>query len=95
MAENLGAVLVAEIGSLLTRVTLIDQVDGESRMVGHAETSSSVEAPFQNALYAILEATAQISELTGRQLIRDGQLIMPQSSERDGVNQLVLMERVS
>ena len=40
-------------------------------MVGHAETSSSVEAPGQNALYAILEATAQISELTGRQLIRD------------------------
>ena len=63
MAENPGAVLVAEIGSLLTRVTLIDQVDGESRMVGHAETSSSVEAPFQNALYAVLEATAQISDI--------------------------------
>jgi hypothetical protein len=89
MATTLGAVLVAEIGSLITRVTLIDQVDGESRMVGHAETSSSVEAPYQNALYGILEATAQISELTGRQLIREGQLIMPQSSERDGVNQLV------
>lgn len=89
MAEKLGALLVAEIGSLFTRVTLIDQVDGESRMVGHAETTSSVEAPYQNALYGILEATAQISELTGRQLIRDGQLLMPQSGERDGVNQLV------
>jgi len=89
MAETLGALLVAEIGSLFTRVTLIDQVDGESRMVGHAETTSSVEAPYQNALYGILEATAQISELTGRQLIRDGQLLMPQSGERDGVNQLV------
>jgi hypothetical protein len=89
MAENPGALLVAEIGSQLTRVTLIDLVDGESRMVGHAETSSSVEAPYQNALYGILEATAQISELTGRQLIRDGQLIMPQGSERDGVNQLI------
>lgn len=89
MTQPLGAVLVAEIGSLITRVTLIDQVDGESRMVGHAETSSSVEAPFQNALYGVLEATAQLSELTGRQLIRDGQLIMPQGGERDGVNQLV------
>lgn len=89
MPNPLGAVLVAEIGSLITRVTLIDQVDGESRMVGHAETSSSVEAPYQNALYAILEATGQISEVTGRQLIRDGQLIMPQSGDRDGVNQLI------
>ena len=90
MAETLGAVLVAEVGSLITRVTLIDQVEGESRMVGHAETSSSVEAPYNNALYGILEAAAAISEMTGRQLLRDGQLIMPQSSERDGVNQVVV-----
>ncbi len=90
MADKLGAVLVAEVGSLVTRVTLVDQVEGESRMVGHAETSTSVEAPYGNALYAILEAAAAISEMTGRQLLRDGQLIMPQSSERDGVNQVVV-----
>jgi hypothetical protein len=91
MADTLGSVLVAEIGSLITRVTLVDQVDGESRMIGHAETSSSVEPPYQNALYAVLEATAQIAELTGRLLLREGQLIMPQGSERDGINQLVVV----
>ncbi len=89
MADAPGAVLVAEIGSLITRVTLVDDVDGEYRLVGHAETSSSIELPYQNALYGILEAAAQISELTGRPLLRDGQLIMPQRSEGDGVNQLV------
>jgi len=91
MADTLGSVLVAEIGSLITRVTLVDQVDGESRMIGHAETSSSIEPPYQNALYAVLEATAQITELTGRQLLREGQLIMPQGSDRDGINQLVVV----
>lgn len=91
MADTLGSVLIAEIGSLITRVTLVDQVDGESRMIGHAETSSSIEPPYQNALYGVLEATAQISELTGRQLLREGQLIMPQSSDRDGINQLVVV----
>jgi hypothetical protein len=89
MANTVGAVLVAEIGSVTTRVTLIDQVDGESRMVGHAESSSSVEAPYQNALFGVLEAAAQISELTGRQLIRDGQLIIPQGPDREGVSQLI------
>ncbi len=89
MTATIGAVLVAEIGSLTTRVTLVDDVDGESRMVGHAETSSSVEPPFQNALYAILEAAARLAEMTGRQLLRDGQLIMPQTADGDGVNQLV------
>ena len=91
MADTLGSVLVAEIGSLITRVTLVDQVDGESRMIGHAETSSSVEPPYQNALYAVLEATAQVAELTGRQLLREGQLIMPQGSDRDGISQLVVV----
>ncbi|NTW97871.1 MAG: hypothetical protein HGB28_04900, partial [Oscillochloris sp.] len=91
MADTLGSVLVAEIGSLITRVTLIDHVDGESRMIGHAETSSSIEPPYQNALYAVLETTAQIAELTGRLLLREGQLIMPQGSDRDGINQLVVV----
>ncbi|NTV63781.1 MAG: hypothetical protein HGA65_09625 [Oscillochloris sp.] len=91
MADTSGSVLVAEIGSLITRVTLIDQVDGESRMIGHAETSSSIEPPYQNALYGVLEATAQIAELTGRQLLREGQLVMPQTSDRDGINQLVVV----
>lgn len=90
MSETLGAVLVAEVGHLITRVTLVDQVDGEARLVGHAETISSVELPYNNALYAILEAAVQISELTGRQLLQDGQLLMPQTSERDGVNHVVI-----
>jgi len=90
MAQAVGAVLVAEVGTQTTRVMLIDQVDGESRLVGRAETSSSVELPFQNALYALLEATAQVAEMTGRQLIREGQILMPQTGERDGVSQLVV-----
>lgn len=89
MADALGAVLVAEIGSLITRVTLVDDVDGESRMVGRAEATTSAEPPYQNVLYGMLEAAAQISEMTGRQLLRDNHLIMPQNSEGDGVNHVV------
>jgi hypothetical protein len=89
MTATIGAVLVAEIGSLTTRVTLIDDVQGESRIIGRTETVSSVEPPYQNALFAVLEAAARLTEPTGRQLLRDGQLIMPQTVDGDGVNQLV------
>lgn len=89
MSDKPSAVLVAEIGSLTTRVTLVDVVDGESRMIGRAEVLSSVEPPYQNAVVAVLEATAQIAELTGRQLLHDAQLLMPQNSERDGVDHVV------
>jgi hypothetical protein len=89
MTATIGAVLIAEIGSLTTRAVLVDEVEGESRMVGHAETTSSVELPYQNALYAILEAVSRIAEMSGRQLIRDGQLIMPQTEDGQGVNHVV------
>jgi hypothetical protein len=91
MAETIGAVLVAEVGSITTRVTLVDIVDGESRVIGRAETLSSIEPPYRNALFGILEAAAQMSEATGRVLLREGQLLMPQTNERDGINHLIVV----
>ncbi len=58
-------------------------------MIGRAEVPSSLEPPHQNALFGILEAAAQISETIGRQLLREGQLLMPQNKERDGVDRLI------
>lgn len=89
MSNTPGSILVAEIGSLITHVTLIDMVDGESRMIGRAEVPSSLEPPHQNALFGILEAAALIAETVGRQLLREGQLLMPQNNERDGIDQMV------
>ncbi len=89
MSDELGAVLIAEIGSVTTRVVLVDDVDGESRMICQVEKPSSLEPPFHNATIAILEAAARIGELTGRRLLNEGQLLMPQTRERDGVNHVV------
>lgn len=89
MAQELGAILVAEIGSVTTRVVLVDVVEGEMRLINQVEKPSSVEPPYRNATIAILEAAAHISELTGRRLLREGQLLMPQNDERDGVNHVI------
>jgi hypothetical protein len=89
MTDELESILVAEIGSVTTRVVLVDVVEGEYRMIGQAEKPGSIEPPFQNATIAILEATAQIAETTGRKLLREGQLLMPQTSERDGISSVV------
>lgn len=90
MSDKPGSVLIAEVGSTTTRVTLIDTVDGESRLLGQAEVPSTVEPPYADALIGVLEATAYIAEATGRQLLRDGRLLQPQNNERDGINHLVL-----
>ncbi|GIV89837.1 MAG: hypothetical protein KatS3mg055_2355 [Chloroflexus sp.] len=85
------AVLVVEIGSVTTRVSLIDQVDGESRLIGQAETLTSCELPYQNIFFAIREATAQIADLTSRQLLHDGRLLMPQTIAGDGIDAVVVV----
>ncbi|WP_322512425.1 glutamate mutase L [Chloroflexus sp.] len=91
MAEVVRAVLVVEIGSITTRVSLIDQVDGESRLIGQAETLTSRELPYQNIFFAVQEATAQLTDLTGRQLLRDGRLLIPQTSAGDGIDAVVVV----
>ncbi|NJP06082.1 MAG: hypothetical protein HC837_10905 [Chloroflexaceae bacterium] len=88
-SEHLGAVLIAEVGSVITRVALADVVDGETRLIFQAETASTIEPPQSNATIGILQATAHIAEMTGRQLLNNGTLLMPQNSERDGINQMV------
>lgn len=89
MQDTPGAVLIAEIGSVNTRLTLIDLVDEEFRLISQAEVLSSFEAPQDTAMAAVLVAAEQIAEATGRVLVRGGQLLMPQNNERDGVDGFV------
>jgi hypothetical protein len=92
MFDNTNAVLVAEVGTSITRVTLVDTVAGEARLIGQAEVNSTIEPPYENALIGILEAATRISEHTGRQLLQsDGSLLMPQTSERDGISKVVVL----
>jgi MutL protein len=92
MPDEPTAVLLAEIGSVTTRVSLIDSVAGEARLIGQAEVPSTTEPPYENAVIGVLEAAAQIGEATGRQLIQDdGTLLMPQTSERDGISSLIAL----
>jgi MutL-like protein len=92
MLDEPSAILVAEIGSSTTRVTLVDAVAGEARLIGQAEVASTTEPPYENALIGVLEAASQIGESTGRQLLdEDGSLLMPQTSERDGVSSVIAL----
>ena len=91
MNTHTTATLIANIGSIITRVLLVDEVDGDARVVSAVEVLSTVEPPEENASVAILHAAAEIYERTGRNLLHQGELLMPQSPERDGIDQLVVV----
>jgi hypothetical protein len=90
MSEKLGAVLIAEVGSVVTRVTLVDTVDGESRLIAQAEAPTSAEPPYRDVFIGVLEACVYLAEMSGRQLLQEGRLIRPQNNERDGVNHVLV-----
>lgn len=83
------ATLILDIGSATTRATLTDTVAGQTRLVGQAEVASTYEPPYGDVMVSLLQAATAISELTGRQLLEGGQLLMPRTSEGDGVDQVI------
>lgn len=90
--ESIGAILVAEIGSVTTRVMLLDVVDGEIRLICQIEKPSTIEPPHLNSMVAVLQAAADITKIVNRKLLTDdGQLLIPQNKERDGVNHVVAL----
>lgn len=86
---TLHAFLVADVGSTMTHVWLVDAVDGETRLIGHAEAPSSVPAT-GDATAAIIEATQRIEEQTGRRLIDNNTLVTPKQAEGDGVDGILV-----
>lgn len=85
----LHAFLVADVGSTMTHVWLVDAVDGETRLIGYAEAPGSVPST-GDATPAILEAVQRIAEQTGRRLIDNNTLVMPKEAEGDGVDGILV-----
>lgn len=81
----LHALLVADVGSAMTHIWLVDAVDGETRLIGHAEAPSSIMST-GDATNAIVEATRRIEEQTGRRLLNNNTLITPKNAEGDGID---------
>lgn len=82
------ALLLCEIGTVTTRLTLVDAADGETRLIGQTEVPSS---PNGQITAVVLGGALQLGERTGRQLVRGGALLMPQNEQRDGVGGVVML----
>jgi len=81
------AILVADCGMERTRVMLVDLVGEDAyRLVAQQEVPSTVEPPLSDVTIAIREAIAELERTTGRQLLQDAQLRIPQSRDGQGVD---------
>lgn len=91
MADRIYSILTADIGSVHTRVHLIDVVDGMYRVIGRYRTQTTIGDPVDNVAEGFFQIIAQIEEETGRRLRDDNQaLIMPENKDGDGISAFVV-----
>ncbi|MCI0476443.1 MAG: glutamate mutase L, partial [Anaerolineales bacterium] len=88
-AESL---LVADIGSVTTKVGLIDVVNGEHRFVSVGNAATTATPPEADILVGVRDAIRQIEARVERQLLTDDQqLIVPERSSAQGVDAFVVI----
>ena len=88
--ETRESVLVADCGSVTTRVLLLDVVSGQYRFVARGEAATTGEPPWSNVTVGLLHAISEIERVTGRQIVgENGQLIVPSKGQATGVDLFV------
>lgn len=71
--------LVADIGSVTTKVALVDVVNNQHRLVSLGVAATTAQSSDANVVVGVCDAIRQIQARTGRQLLADSlQLIIPE-----------------
>src|SRR3989337_3577174 len=76
--EEIKIIVATDCGSTTTKAILIEKRDGEYRLIVRGEAPTTVEAPFEDVTMGVLNAIAEVEELSGRKLLDEkGQIIKP------------------
>ena len=76
--EDIKVILATDCGSTTTKAILIEKHGDEYRLIVRGEAPTTVEAPFEDVTMGVLNAIAEVEELSGRKLLDEkGQIIKP------------------
>ena len=86
MPQEIRTILATDCGSTTTKGILIEEQNGEYRLVCRGEAPTTVEAPFDDVTVGVVNAMREIEELSGRKFIEDGKVLAPQNSAGEGAD---------
>ena len=76
--DDIKVIVATDCGSTTTKAILIEYVNGEYRLITRGEAPTTVEAPFEDVTMGVLNAVAEVEELSGRKLLdENGRFISP------------------
>ncbi len=85
MTENLNVIVATDCGSTTTKAILIEKKGDEYRQTFRGEAPTTVEAPFEDVTKGVLNAFAELEELSGRKIL-DGERIITPAQGDTGVD---------
>lgn len=76
--DDIKVIVATDCGSTTTKAILIEYHNGEYRLMTRGEAPTTVESPFEDVTMGVLNAVAEVEELSGRKLLDDqGRFITP------------------
>ncbi|MBI5307039.1 MAG: glutamate mutase L [Planctomycetes bacterium] len=81
----MNVIIATDCGSTTTKAILIEKKDGEYRQTFRGESPTTVEAPFEDVTRGVLNAFAEVEELSGRKIL-DGEKIITPAQGNVGVD---------
>jgi hypothetical protein len=87
--EAARAILVADCGTVFTKVSLIGLVEGQYRLMARGGAPTTVSAPHKDITKGIIQAIGEIERVTGHTFVAKGRILSPQQPTGDGVDLFV------
>jgi uncharacterized protein (TIGR01319 family) len=75
--HSLHVIVATDCGSTTTKAILIEKIGDEYRQTYRGEAPTTVEAPFEDVTRGVLNAIAEIEELSGRRILNGDKIITP------------------
>ncbi len=88
-AQNIESVLVADCGTVITKLLLVDRVADGYRFLAQAEAQTTGKPPWNDLSVGVIQAVQELESITGRRLYGHGRIITPRH-DLDGVDAFVI-----
>ena len=83
LPQPLRTIVATDCGSTTTKAILIEKVGDTYRQTYRGEAPTTVEAPFEDVTRGVLNAIAEIEELSGRKILDGEKIITPSGAGGD------------
>jgi len=86
---TVNSLLVADCGSVFTKVSLFGMVEGQYRLMARAEAPTTLQPPQADVTGGIIQAIHRIEQITGRRFLDQKRLISPEEDDGNGVDAFI------